>query len=187
MRAARRVSERQLETEPITAGKTRDTDMPKKNVAAALLSLALFATSIVFAQSIEITPAQARSSARGPEAAYTGVGIAEILFLANENSNLTAAEIAFEPGSRTAWHNHPAGQYLIVTSGIGWVQARGEKKRVVRAGDVVWTPPGVFHWHGATTTHGMRHLAVWAFVEGNGGELTEHVSDADYLAEPAGD
>jgi quercetin dioxygenase-like cupin family protein len=161
--------------------------MSGKKHAAATLSLAFFATSVIFAQSIEITPAEARSSARGPEAAYTGVGISEILFLANENSKLTAAEITFEPGSRTAWHNHPAGQYLIVTSGIGWVQARGERKRRVRAGDVVWTPPGVFHWHGATTTHSLSHLAVWEFVEGSGGELMEHVSDEDYLAEPAAD
>ena len=105
--------------------------MSKKKDVAVIFSLALSTISIVFAQSIESTPAQARSVARGPEAAYTGVGIAEILFLASESSNLTAAEITFEPGSRTAWHNHPAGQYLIVTSGIGWVQARGEKKRVV--------------------------------------------------------
>jgi quercetin dioxygenase-like cupin family protein len=161
--------------------------MPRNDLAAAMLSFTMLATPMVFAQSIEITPAQARASARGPEAAYTGVGIAEILFLANESSDLTAAEITFEPGSRTAWHNHPAGQYLIVTSGVGWIQARGEQKRVIRAGDVVWTPPGVFHWHGATTTHGMRHLAVWTFVEGSGGELMEHVSDEDYLAEPAAD
>jgi quercetin dioxygenase-like cupin family protein len=74
---------------------------------------------------------------------------------------------------------------LIVTAGVGWVQARGEAKRVVRAGDVVWTPPGVFHWHGATATQAMRHLAVWEFVDGSGGELGEHVGDEEYLAEGA--
>jgi quercetin dioxygenase-like cupin family protein len=161
--------------------------MARKQYVAAALWLAHFTVPITFAQSIEITPAQARSSARGPSTAYTGIGISEILFLANKNSNLTAAEITFEPGSRTAWHNHPAGQYLIVTSGIGWVQAQGEDKRVIRAGDVVWTPPGVLHWHGATTTHSMSHIAVWEFVEGSGGELLEHVSDEDYLAEPTAD
>jgi quercetin dioxygenase-like cupin family protein len=161
--------------------------MSKGSYAAAIVALATIAAATVYAQSIEITPADARTSARGPDMAYTGVGISEILFRANENSNLTAAEITFEPGSRTAWHNHPAGQYLIVTSGIGWVQERGGRKREIRAGDVVWTPPGVFHWHGATATQQMSHIAVWEFVDGSGGELGEHVSDEEYLAEPASD
>jgi quercetin dioxygenase-like cupin family protein len=152
--------------------------------AAAGLMIAILLGASAAADDIEITPAEARTSARGPEAAYTGVGITEILFRANEDSDLTAAEITFEPGSRTAWHNHPAGQYLIVTAGIGWVQAQGEAKRVVKAGDVVWTPPGVFHWHGASATHSMSHIAVWQFVDGSGGELREHVTDAEYLAGP---
>jgi hypothetical protein len=79
--------------------------MPKRKLAAAAFLLALPLSSTLFAQSIEITHAQDRTSARGPEAAYSGVGIAEILFLAGEQSDLTAAEITFEPGSRTAWHN----------------------------------------------------------------------------------
>jgi quercetin dioxygenase-like cupin family protein len=80
------------------------------------------------------------------------------------------------------WHNHPAGQYLIVTSGVGWVQQRGEAKREIRAGDVVWTPPGAFHWHGATTDSAMSRLAVWQFVDGSGGEVGEHLSEEVYLA-----
>lgn len=159
----------------------------KETLVAAALALSPFAASMLPAQTIEISSAEERTSARGPDRAYTGVGIAEFLFQANDASPLTAAEISFEPGARTAWHNHPAGQYLIVTAGVGWVQARGEEKRVVRAGDVVWTPPGVFHWHGATATQGMRHLAVWEFVDGSGGELGEHVSDEEYLAEAAAD
>ena len=150
----------------------------------ALYAFALLATAAQ-GQSIQITPVEARNSARGPEMAYTGVGITEMLFQANESSNLTAAEITFEPGSRTAWHNHPKGQYLIITGGVGWVQARGEAKQVVQAGDVVWTPPGVFHWHGATDTRLLSHIAVWEFLDGSGGELQEHVSDADYLSEAA--
>lgn len=151
--------------------------------SAAVLSLASLAAATGFAQSIEVSSSEDRTSARGPAAAYTGVGIAQILFRANDDSDLTAASVTFEPGSRTAWHNHPAGQYLIVTSGVGWVQARGEKKRVIRAGDVVWTPPGVFHWHGATATQSLNHIAVWAFVDDSGGVLAEHVDDAAYLAE----
>ena len=159
--------------------------MLKTALVWALLVWLAFASPTLVAQRLEITPAAERTAARGPQTAYTGVGIAEILFRANDKSRLTMAEISFEPGSRTAWHNHPAGQYLYVTSGVGWVQARGEKKRAVKAGDVVWTPPGVFHWHGATATQGLRHIAVWEFVDGSGGELGEHVTDAEYLAEPA--
>ena len=159
--------------------------MIQRIVFSATLTMALVTASVLSAQSLKISSANERTAARGPEAAYTGVGIAEILFRANESSDLTAAEISFEPGVRTAWHNHPAGQYLVVTAGIGWVQQRGGAKREVRAGDVVWTPPGVAHWHGATPTHAMSHLAIWEFVDGSGGELFEHVSDADYLAEPA--
>jgi quercetin dioxygenase-like cupin family protein len=161
--------------------------MNNSTLTAAALSMAVFAAATGFAQSIEVSSTLDRTSARGPEPAYTGVGIAEILFRANENSDLTAAVVTFEPGSRTAWHNHPAGQYLIVTSGVGWIQARGETKRTIKAGDVVWTPPGVFHWHGATTAQSMSHIAVWEFVDGSGGELEEHVSDETYLSEPAGD
>jgi quercetin dioxygenase-like cupin family protein len=161
--------------------------MTKRTLVAAALALSSLGASMLPAQTIEISAAEDRTSVRGPESAYTGVGIAEFLFRANDASPLTAAEISFEPGARTAWHNHPAGQYLIVTAGVGWVQARGEKKRVVRAGDVVWTPPGVFHWHGATATQGMRHLAVWEFVDGSGGELGEHVSDEEYLGDTGED
>lgn len=136
-------------------------------------------------ESIEITPVESRSTIRGPEQAYTGAAIAEILFGATAGSRVTAVEVTFEPGARTAWHNHPAGQYLVITAGVGWVQQRGGEKREVRAGDVVWTPPGVAHWHGATTTHSMSHLAIWEFVDGSGGELFEHVGDEEYLAPPA--
>jgi quercetin dioxygenase-like cupin family protein len=147
---------------------------------AAMLLLGIAFASAANAQSLKISHAQDRTAARGPESAYTGVGIAEFMFRNNADSNMTMAEISFEPGSRTVWHNHPAGQYLIITSGVGWVQARGEKKRVVKAGDVVWTPPGVFHWHGATSKQQMKHLAVWEFVNGSGGEVGKHVTDEEY-------
>jgi quercetin dioxygenase-like cupin family protein len=156
-----------------------------KNESRLLIAIALtcLCTPAVIAQSIRVTSAEDRTAARGPAAVYTGVGIAEILFRAGEDSNLTGAEVTFEPGSRTSWHNHPAGQYLIVTAGIGWIQARGEKKQMIRAGDVVWTPPGVFHWHGATATQTMSHIAIWEFVDGSGGEFDRLVTDEEYLSE----
>jgi quercetin dioxygenase-like cupin family protein len=154
-------------------------------VLAAVIALAALASSSASAQGIEISRGEDRQSMMGPETAYTGPAVADMLFTASEESSLTAAQVTFAPGSRTAWHNHHAGQYLIVTSGVGWVQERGGLKREIRAGDVVWTPPGVFHWHGATTTTSLSHLAVWEFVDGSGGELAEHVGDAEYLAAPA--
>lgn len=152
----------------------------KKFTVSVLLAVA-FAASVL-AQSIEITPSGARATIRGPEQAYTGAAIAEVLFAADDRGDVMAVQVTFEPGARTAWHNHPAGQHLIVTSGVGWVQERGGVKREITAGDVVWTPPGVAHWHGATTTNALSHLAIWEFVAGSGGELMEHVSDEVYLA-----
>jgi quercetin dioxygenase-like cupin family protein len=149
------------------------------------LLLAVVSAVSALAQTVEITPSGARATIRGPEQAYTGAAIADVLFSANDRSQVMAVQVTFEPGARTAWHNHPAGQHLIVSSGVGWVQERGGEKREIRPGDVVWTPPGVAHWHGATADNAMSHLAVWEFVDGSGGELMEHVSDEDYLAEPA--
>ncbi len=156
----------------------------KKFTVTVLLAVA-FAASIL-AQSIEVTPSGARATIHGPEQAYTGAAIADVLFSPNETSHVMAVQLTFAPGARTAWHNHPAGQHLIVTSGVGWVQERGGAKREIRPGDVVWTPPGVAHWHGATADNAMSHLAIWEFVADSGGELMEHVSDEVYLAESAG-
>ena len=151
----------------------------------AVVCAVVLCTAVSADEQIVITTLEGRTTIRGPERAYTGAAIAEVLFGAAATKPLTAVEVTFEPGSRTAWHDHPAGQYLVVTSGVGWVQQRGGAKREIRAGDVVWTPPGVAHWHGATPTHALSHLAIWEFVDGSGGELFEHVSDEDYLAEPA--
>ncbi|MEO8466429.1 MAG: cupin domain-containing protein [Gammaproteobacteria bacterium] len=154
-----------------------------KTKALVTTVFALLAAASAFAQHIVITPGGSRPTIRGPAQAYTGTAVADTLVAPNDPSRVMAVTITFEPGARTAWHNHPAGQFLIVTSGVGWVQERGGKKREVRPGDVIWTPPGVVHWHGATATNAMTHLAVWDFVGGSGGELMEHVSDEDYLAE----
>lgn len=153
----------------------------------ALLSLGALVAAAAPAQDIEITRAEQRTTAKAPARAYTGEATYETLFAQGERSSMMAVNVSFTPGARTVWHNHPAGQYLIVTSGVGWVQQRGGPKREVHEGDVVWTPPGVFHWHGATTESPMSHLAVWQFVDGSGGEVGEHVSDEIYLAESTAD
>jgi quercetin dioxygenase-like cupin family protein len=92
----------------------------------------------------------------------------------------SGATVTFEPRARTAWHTHPLGQTLIVTSGLGWVQAEGGPKREVRAGDIVWIPPGEKHWHGATATTAMRHIAVAKALNCKTVDWMEKVSDAQF-------
>ena len=90
------------------------------------------------------------------------------------------AHVTFEPGARTAWHTHPLGQTLIITSGLGWVQREGGPIEEVRPGDVVWFPPGLKHWHGATATTAMSHIAIQESLNGSPVTWMEHVSDAQY-------
>jgi quercetin dioxygenase-like cupin family protein len=91
--------------------------------------------------------------------------------------------VTFEPGARSAWHTHPLGQNLIVTSGCGWTQCEGGPKKEIRAGDVVSCPCGKKHWHGATATTGMSHIAIQEALDGKAVEWMEKVTDEQYLAE----
>jgi quercetin dioxygenase-like cupin family protein len=93
---------------------------------------------------------------------------------------VVAAKVSFEPGARTAWHTHPLGQTLLVLSGVGLVQAKGGPIREIRAGDTVWIPPGEVHWHGASASNGMIHLAIQEALDGSAVTWMEHVSDEDY-------
>jgi len=90
--------------------------------------------------------------------------------------------VAFEPGARTAWHTHPLGQTLYVISGVGRIQTKGEPVREIKAGDVVWIPPGEKHWHGGAPTTGMVHIAMQESQDGNHATWMEHVTDAEYAA-----
>jgi quercetin dioxygenase-like cupin family protein len=98
-------------------------------------------------------------------------------------SRIAGALVAFDPGSRTAWHSHPFGQTLIVTKGTGFVQHWGGKREVMREGDVVWTPPGVRHWHGAAPTESMTHVAIVETDDGRTVEWFEPVTDRQYAGE----
>jgi 4-carboxymuconolactone decarboxylase len=114
---------------------------------------------------------------------FTGAVSVEPLLQANDPSRLAGARVTFAPGARTAWHSHPLGQTLIVTAGVGWVQQEGGEKQEIRPGDVVWTPPGVKHWHGATATDHMTHIALTEQQpDGKRVEWMEKVSDAQYRA-----
>jgi quercetin dioxygenase-like cupin family protein len=131
-------------------------------------------------RSMEIWPNGSRPSAKGAAEYFTGSVVVDPLYAANDGTTSTGGFVTFEPGARSAWHTHPAGQILIVTSGTGWVQEWGGEKLEVKPGDVIWTPPGVKHWHGATATNGMSHIAITNVVDGRNVDWMEQVSDEQY-------
>lgn len=130
-----------------------------------------------------IRRAAVRTSQPGPPDWFTGEVRIEPLFPALEGARVTGALVTFQPGARTAWHTHPLGQNLIVVSGIGWTQCEGGPKKEIRAGDVVSCPCGRRHWHGATSTDAMSHIAITEALDGSPVTWLEQVSDSDYLAE----
>ncbi len=120
----------------------------------------------------------------GPAEWFTGAVRIDPLFRAPEPAHVAGANVTFEPGARTAWHTHPLGQTLVVTFGLGRVQRWGGPIEEVHPGDVVWFAPGEKHWHGAGPTTAMTHLAIHEQLDGKAVEWLEHVSDAQYAAEP---
>ena len=117
----------------------------------------------------------------GPAEWFTGTVHLDPLFLeANDPARATGASVTFEPGARTAWHTHPLGQTLVVTAGHGWVQREGGSIEEIGPGDVVWFPPGEKHWHGATATTSMTHMAIQEELDGKSVDWMEHVSDEQY-------
>ena len=133
---------------------------------------------------IEINRNGSRPSTRGPAQNFTGSVIVDPLFGATEHTHATGGLVTFEPGARTAWHTHPAGQTLIVTSGIGWVREWDGEPQWIQPGDVVWIPPNVKHWHGATATNRMSHIAITNMLNGKNVDWLEHVTDEEYSAVP---
>ena len=119
-------------------------------------------------------------SVKGPADYFTGAVRVDPLFQAPAPARVRGASVTFEPGARTAWHTHPLGQTLIVTSGRGWVQAWGGPLEEIQPGDVVWFPPGEKHWHGATPTTAMTHIAIQEALDGKVVEWMEQVSDEEY-------
>ena len=120
----------------------------------------------------------------GPEAFFTGTVRIDPLNAAPVPSRVSCAAVTFEPGARTAWHTHPLGQTLLVTAGCGWTQCEGETVVEIRAGDVIWCPPGHRHWHGATSTTAMTHIAIQEALDGVNVVWLEKVTDAQYLSKP---
>ena len=131
---------------------------------------------------MQITRSGSQPSQKGPTEWFTGTVRVDPLFQAQEPGRVGGGHVTFEPGARSAWHTHPLGQILIVTSGLGWVQRDGGPIEEIRPGDVVWFPAGLKHWHGATSTTAMTHIAITESLNGKNADWMEHVSDAQYLA-----
>jgi quercetin dioxygenase-like cupin family protein len=140
---------------------------------------------IATSETIAITRNGSQASIKGPAEWFSGSVRIDMLFQPQTPARTAAALVTFEPGSRTAWHTHPLGQTLLVTSGKGWVQEWGHEKHEIHPGDVVWFPPGVKHWHGASDTTALSHIAIQEVLDGKSVEWLEKVSDEQYLAEQA--
>ncbi|WP_226584453.1 (R)-mandelonitrile lyase [Acuticoccus sediminis] len=121
-------------------------------------------------------------SAAGPAESFTGRVRIDGRFTADAPARVGAAIVTFEPGARTAWHAHPAGQLLFILSGLGVVRREGGPKEAVAAGDTVWFAPGETHWHGASADKAMSHVAIAESIEGRSTDWSEHVSAAEYEA-----
>ncbi|WP_299738159.1 cupin domain-containing protein [uncultured Roseobacter sp.] len=130
---------------------------------------------------MDVTRAGSKPSETGPADYFTGAVRMDPVISAPEPARLRAVMVTFEPGARTAWHTHPLGQTLIVTSGVGRAQTEGQPVQTLRPGDVVWIPPGEKHWHGSAADTGMSHLAMQEAQNGVAAVWMEQVSEADYM------
>jgi quercetin dioxygenase-like cupin family protein len=129
---------------------------------------------------MEIKRSGSQPSRKAPAEYFTGTVRQDPLFQAPDPARVACTSVTFEPAARTAWHTHPLGQTLIVTAGLGWAQREGGPVEEIRPGDVVWFPPGEKHWHGATPTTAMTHIAIQEALNGNAVDWLEKVSDAQY-------
>jgi quercetin dioxygenase-like cupin family protein len=124
-------------------------------------------------------------TAEGSEEWFTGKVYVDTLKPASDAANFSVSSVHFTPGARAAWHSHPHGQTLYVTEGLGVIQRRGGSIELIRPGDVIWTEPGEEHWHGATATTFMTHIAIQSVDEqGNFADWKEHVTDEEYGQQP---
>src|SRR5688572_30979109 len=169
---------------------TRDTDTKRRAGCSrrSVLRTALAALTFSFVRASAATPGGAmeikrsgsQPSAKGPAEWFTGTVRIDPLFDAPVPARAAGASVTFEPGARTAWHTHPLGQTLIVTSGMGGAQRWGGPVQEIRPGDVVWIPPGEKHWHGASPTTAMTHIAIQEKLDGKPVDWLEHVTAEQY-------
>jgi quercetin dioxygenase-like cupin family protein len=131
---------------------------------------------------VEIKRSGTQPSSKGTADYFTGTVRVDPLFNPPAPARAFGVSVTFEPGARTAWHSHPLGQTLIVTAGCGWAQRWGGPVEEIRPGDVIWFPPGEKHWHGATATTAMTHIAIQEQFDGRAADWMEQVSDEQYKA-----
>ncbi len=149
-------------------------------MTAASLILAGSVASAQSDQSVRVTRSGSEPSTTGAAENFTGSVRVDDRFKGSGDARISGATVTFEPGARTAWHTHPLGQTLIVTHGVGRVQHKDGPVQEIRQGDTVWIPPGVKHWHGASATVGMSHIAFSEALDGKTVEWMEQVSDEQY-------
>jgi quercetin dioxygenase-like cupin family protein len=130
---------------------------------------------------MEIQRSGSQPSAKGPPDYFTGTVRIDAPFMGEGPARVGGATVTFEPSARTAWHTHPLGQTLLVTSGLGWVQRDGGPVEEIRPGDIVWFAPGEKHWHGATSTTALTHVAIAEKLNGSPVDWLEKVTDEQYL------
>lgn len=157
-----------------------------KNIAISALSLSLFAFDAYAEGStpVTVTPNGSQPSIKGSANFFTGAVRVDAPFKGTGAARVSGGTVTFEPGARSAWHTHPLGQTLLVTAGTGLVQEEGKPIQVIKAGDTVWIPPGVKHWHGAAPTTGMTHVAIAESQDGKVVDWLEQVSDQQYTGRP---
>lgn len=150
-----------------------------KTLIAAVSTAGLLAGTVVAEEmpGVQVTRVGTQASTAGPAEFFSGTVRVDAPFKGSGLARVSGATVTFEPGARTAWHTHPLGQTLIVTSGAGRVQQWGSAAQEIRAGDTVWNPPGVKHWHGASRTTAMSHIAIAEVLDGKVVEWMEKVND----------
>jgi len=131
---------------------------------------------------LTVTPNGSQPSVKGPADYFTGTVRVDAPFKGTEPARISGATVTFEPGARTAWHTHPLGQMLLVTAGCGWVQEWKKPVRTIMPGDTVWIAPNVKHWHGATATTSMSHIAIAEVLDGDVVDWMEQVSELEYAS-----
>ena len=169
-----------------------------KLIAATIMSIFMLIANIAYAQAvsrsgssqqnesahssqtIKITRSGSLQPKNGSAEYFTGSVQVQELFPADDPSRTSGGKVTFEPGARSAWHTHPLGQILIVTDGVGWIQQWGQPIEEIRKGDVIWIPSGVKHWHGATPSTPMTHIAIQEQLNGKAVEWMEKVTDEQY-------
>ena len=151
-------------------------------VTMPIVAIDIYAADATSDKAMSIVRNGEQASITGAPTNFVGAARIDPLFPVRAPSRVSAGYVTFQPGARSMWHTHPLGQTLVVTAGTGWVQEAGGEKHLIKPGDVIWTPPGVKHWHGATSTTGMTHMAIQESLDGKNVEWMEPVTAEQYEA-----